>query len=139
MAFQKAFGKVDWNFDAGEWPIFYRSSSMEMSKKSLSYFMPNNHPSWCNGQGNPTKSDVVNKLIVFVRRCEVHKQGAPSKAKRALTQAEFRKEMELLRKHKDNFDHQVTFRSLGLYQYHLIGRVDDAANFEIKDPKRHDK
>lgn len=60
---KKAFGKVDWSYENGERPVHQRSSSMQFAKKAVSYFMPNKTPHWCNGQGNPTKSDIVNKLI----------------------------------------------------------------------------
>jgi len=43
--------------------VHQRPSSMQFAKKAVSYFMPNKTPHWCNGQGNPTKSDIVNKLI----------------------------------------------------------------------------
>ena len=135
---KKAFGKVDWSYENGERPVHQRSSSMQFAKKAVSYFMPNKTPHWCNGQGNPTKSDIVNKLIKFVEQCEVRGEGAKSNVKRPLTQTEFRKEMELLAQHKDDLDHSVTFRSLGLWQYHLVGRIDDAANFEMSHPGGHD-
>ena len=39
---------------------------------------------------NPTKSIVLNEMIKKVVKHEVGKQGAPSKARRALQDAEFR-------------------------------------------------
>jgi hypothetical protein len=130
----KAFGKVDFNYDAGDRPTHYRASSMEVIKKSISFFHPLRNVPFCNGQGNPTKADIINKLIKFVAKCEVRKEGALSKAKRALTQSEFRMEMYLLVRHKSDLKHTVTYRTLGLWQYHLIGRIDDAANFKMVDP-----
>ena len=64
----KAFGKVEWRYEDGDRPTFYRSTSMEVSKKSVSYFMPNKHPQWCNGQGNPLKSELITGLIQFVKK-----------------------------------------------------------------------
>lgn len=82
----KAFGKVDFNYDAGDRPTHYRASSMEVIKMSISFFHPLRNVPFCNGQGNPTKADIINKLIKFVAKCEVRKEGALSKAKRALTE-----------------------------------------------------
>lgn len=132
----KAFGKANYDYANGDRPTNCRSSSLENVKKALSYFMPEQVP-YINGQGNPTKSKIVSDVIKFVQLCEVRGEGAPSQAKRALTQAEFRKEMELLAAHKDDLTHTVTFRTLGLWQYHLVGRVDDAANAKLDAPKVH--
>jgi hypothetical protein len=133
----KAFAKVEFDYDAGDRPTHYRSSSMEVIKKSLSFFHPSWNIPWCSGQGNPTKADVTNRLIKFVGKCEVRKECVQSKAKRALTQAEFRKEMYLLARAKQDLMLMVTFHSLGLWQYHLIARIDDAANFKMNDPAVH--
>ena len=55
-----------------------------------------------------------------------------------MTVAEYEKELELFRKHKD-----VLCRKrnplIGIYQYHFITRADDVCNFKISDPKGHDK
>lgn len=137
----KAYKKVDFDYNAGDRPIHYRASSLEQLKKGISFFMPNNHPQWCNGQGNPTKSSVITKMIAQVKLCEVRKEGAPSRVKRPLTQAEFRKMLELLRKHgdeKSDYSHSVKYPAMCLWQYHLVGRVDDTAHFEIQDPRSHD-
>ena len=101
--------------------------------------MPNNLPGWCNGHGNPTKAEQINTLINAVKKCEVRGEGAPSRATRPLTQAEFRKEMELLPKHKDDLADRVGYRTMGLWQYHLIGRLDDTAHAKMCDPKTHDR
>jgi hypothetical protein len=132
----KAFGKANYDYANGDHPTNYRSSSLENVKKALSYFMPEQVP-YINGQGNLTKSKIVSDVIKFAQLCEVRGEGAPSQAKRALTQAGFRKEMELLAAHKDDLTHTVTFRTLGLWQYHLVGRVDDAANAKLDAPKVH--
>ena len=101
----KAFRKTDWSIEAGDRPIYHRANSLEQAKKCVSFFMPNNLPGWCNGHGNPTKAEEINTLINAVKKCEVRGEGAPSRATRPLTQAEFRKEMELLPNHKDNLAH----------------------------------
>jgi hypothetical protein len=45
--------------------------------------------------------------------------------------------MELLAVHKNDLTHTVRFRTMGLWQYHLVGRVDDAANTKISAPRVH--
>ena len=37
--------------------------------------------------------------------------------------------------HKDDVIHTVTFRTMGLWLYHLVGRVDDVANAKMDAPK----
>ena len=49
----KVFAKVDLNYNAGDRPTHYRSSSMEIIK-NLSFFHPNRNIAWCNGQAKPT-------------------------------------------------------------------------------------
>ena len=73
-------------------PTLCRSSSLEVYKKALSWYMPNRIQAWdcISNRGNPTKSTQVNELIKHVKRMEVRKQGRPPSTKRALTQAEFR-------------------------------------------------
>ena len=103
--------------------------------------MPNHHPQWCNGQGNPTKSEVIIRFINQIKLLEVREEGAPTKAKRALTQPEFQKQLEMLRRHgyaKNDFNHSVKYIAMCLWQYHLIGRVDDTAHFKLSNPKGHD-
>jgi hypothetical protein len=108
-----------------------------MVKKALSYFMPE-PPPYINGHGNPTKSKVINDLIKFVQLCEVRHEGAPSKAKRAFSQAEFRKELELMVRHDPKcLKLTVRYRAMSLWQYHLVGRVDDAANSQLVALKVH--
>ena len=135
---KKSFGKPNWSYEAGDRPTHYRSSSMEHSKKCVSFFMPHDSP-WVNGAGNPTKSSIITDLIKYVKKLEVRGEGAESKAKRALSQVEFRGELRILPNHKDDLKHKVTYRTFGLLQYHTIGRVDDTAHFEMKDPRSHDK
>ena len=40
-----------------------RASSLAMMKKAVSFFMPNKGPQWLNGQGNPTKHEIINRTI----------------------------------------------------------------------------
>lgn len=68
-----AFGKDD--IAANDRPTHGRSSSLAMMKKCVSHYMPNKGPSWCNGQGNPTKSESVNSLIRLVKKFEVREKA----------------------------------------------------------------
>ena len=117
-------------------PTHGRSASLEQAKKAVSFFMPNKSMPWCDGRGNPTRSAAVNDLIKEVKRFEVRGEGANSQVKRPLRQIEFRKSLELLRRNSDH-DHRYKYPLIALYQHHLIGRVDDVCNFDVKDPRGH--
>ena len=90
---------IDFSLANGDRPVHARSSHLDFLKKAVSYFMPDNAPHWCNGQGNPTKHNMHRKLIDIVKKCEVRGEGAESKVKRALTIPELYKELEMLRKY----------------------------------------
>ena len=117
-------------------PTHGRSSSLEQAKKAVSFFMPNKSMQWYDGRGNPTRSATVNDLMKEVKRFEVRGEGADSQAKRPLRQIEFRKTLELLKRHGDH-DHRYKYPLIALYQCHLIGRVDDICNFDVEDPRGH--
>ena len=70
-----------------DFPTEGRSSSIEFSKKAISFFMPNQLAHWDvrTKSGNPTKSVQVNDLIKAVKKAEVRKQGVASSACRPLT------------------------------------------------------
>ena len=91
----KAYDDPDPNIGGGARPTNGRSDSLYHAKKALSFFMPNKAAAWCNGQGNPTKSSLVNDMIKEVKKFEVRGEGSPSNAKRPLREAEFRKTLEL--------------------------------------------
>jgi hypothetical protein len=138
---QKAFNKIDYSIENGDRPVHARSSTLDFLKKAFSFFMPNHDPQWCNNQGNPTKHNMHRKLIDLVKLYEVRGEGADSHTKRALTMAEFYKELEMLRTHgiaTDDFKFTVKYPAMTLWQYHLIGRVDDVCNFGMSNPKGHD-
>jgi hypothetical protein len=61
----KAYGDPDPNNDAR--PTEGRSDSLYYIKKALSKFMPHRTANWVNGQGNPTKSDLVSDMIKDVK------------------------------------------------------------------------
>ena len=43
------------------------------------------------------------------------------------------------RKDNVNFNYLVKYPAMVLWQFHLIGRVDDTTNFGIRNPKGHKK
>jgi hypothetical protein len=136
----KAFRKVEYSIENGDKPIHARSSSLEFYKKAVSFFMPDNAPPWCNGYGNPTKHSMHRKLIAVIRKCEVRGEGADAKAKWALTIVEFDKELEMLRAlglEKDDYNYTIKYPAMSLWQYHLIGRIDDVVHFGMGSPMGH--
>ena len=133
----KAYKDPDPNIDNGARPVHGRSDSLYYIKKALSKFMPHRTANWVNGQGNPTKSDLVNDMIKQVKKFEVRGEGAPSNAKRPLTQAEFRQTMKLFRAPGNDWNHQWRYPMMSLWQYHLIGRVDDVVHFKLSDSRGH--
>jgi len=130
----RAFGDPDINEDSR--PINCRSSTLEMCKKAVSFFMPYKNVPWCAGQGNPTRSGIVNDVIKLVKRYEVRGEGRDSEAKRPLRQIEFRKSQQLL-KAEASANHKWKFPCISLMQYHLIGRVDDVCELKSSDPRGH--
>ncbi|KAL7540543.1 hypothetical protein ACHAWF_008540 [Thalassiosira exigua] len=130
------FGKTDYEEDEPVKEGGWRWNTLDFQKKSFSYFMPNKKPEWCEGRGNPTKAEVVHKLMRHVKKLEVRGLGAPSRAKRPMSREEFVTELELLKKQPD-WNHRVKYVTMCLWQYHLIGRADDTCHFEVDDPKGH--
>ena len=131
-----AFGDPDCDVAAGHHPTHCRSATLEATKHALSYYMPHRMAPWCNNQGNPARSAPVNDIVKEVKKFEVRSEGRPSKAKRAVRPNEFRKAINLLQSHS-SFDLKYRYPMVCLWQHHLIGRLDDAANFEINDPTSH--
>jgi hypothetical protein len=130
----KAFGTPD--IGLRDRPSKGRSSSLSYYKKALSHFMPNKSVPWMNGQGNPTRSQVVNDVIKLVKKYEVRGEGKAPEDKRPVTQAEFRKTLELLKEQLDD-THKFKYPCMALMQYHLIGRVDDCCELKMTDPRGH--
>ena len=117
-------------------PIHCRSSNLEGYKKAISHYMPHRTVPWVNNQGNPTRSTPVNDIINEVKKFEVRGEGCPPNAKRPLRENEFRKSQELL-KAQPNWECKYRYPMVGIWQHNLIGRLDDAANFQVKDPRGH--
>jgi Transcriptional activator of glycolytic enzymes len=133
----KAYNDPDPDINNGARPTNGRSDSLYYAKKALSKYMPYRTANWVNGQGNPTKSDLVNDMIKQVKKFEVRGEGAASNAKRPLKQSEFRKTLQLFRGGELDWNHKFRYPMMALWQYHLIGRVDDVVNFKLTDPKGH--
>lgn len=124
--------------ETGSRPTLLRGSTLEFYKKAISHYMPNKGPAWDvrTNSGNPTKSALVNGLLARVARHELALQGASAKAKRPLSLDEFKM---LLKIFEQQISFQVKFRfaTMAKYQFHLIGRSDDVANFKIRDLVGH--
>ena len=101
--------------------------------------MPNKGPQWIDGRGgNPTKSQDVNDCLRAVRRAEVRGRGVATSTKRALTEPEYLKCLELLRaKDSGGFNSKYKYVTMLITQGHLIGRVDDICHFKTADQKSH--
>ena len=86
-------------------PTEGRSSSIEYSKKEISFFMPNRLAHWYvrTKSGNPTKSVTLNDLIKKVKNKEVRKQGKMSYARRLLNISEFVEMINRLRSERALF------------------------------------
>ncbi len=130
----ECFGRADYNVDEGHPPTLACASKLQLMKKSVTFFMPNNRPQWCNDWDNPTKSVIVNDLFQLAKKFEERREGAPSQVKRPLTQAEFLFIKRKLRSH-NNWMHKIKYRTMNLWQFHLIGRVDDTCHFEMHDTR----
>jgi hypothetical protein len=114
-----------------------RSSTVEMSKKALSFYMPDSSP-WRpeTRSGNPTRNKLVNNFVRYIKQKEVRKDGQGSSAKRALTQTEFRAALTVLFS-KHTFHLQYRIPTMMKLQYHLIMRSDDLGHFKTSDLKGH--
>jgi hypothetical protein len=134
----KAYDDPDPNIDNGARPTNGRSDSLYYAKKALSKYMPYKNANWVNGQGNPTKSVLVNEMIKQVKKkFEVRGEGSASNAKRPLKQNEFRKTLTLFRTPGNDWNHIYRYPMMALWQYHLIGRIDDVVHFKVNDPRGH--
>jgi hypothetical protein len=105
----KAYNDPDPRIDNGARPTNGRSDSLYYTKKALSKYMPHRTAHWINGQGNPTKSDLVNDMIKQVKKFEVRGEGTESNAKRPLKQAEFRKTLQLFKHNDNDWNHRMRY------------------------------
>jgi hypothetical protein len=132
----KTFGLEDPGPD--DRPQNWRANTLEVAKKAISWYMPNRIAAWdcINNSGNPTKSREVNDLIKFIKKAEVRRIGKASSTKRALTQEEFRLILTIFFERGD-FQFRYRYCAMLKYQYHLIARCDDLANFRTLDLHGH--
>ena len=134
------YGDPEYNTDEVERPenVYLRSSSLEMRKKAVSFFMPNKAAPWVNGQGNPTRSGQVNDVIRTLKKYEVRGVAVESQDKRPLTQPEFLKTLDIL-KGVEDIDHKLRYPLMALTQHHIITRVDDCCELKVDGPRGHDR
>ena len=125
----KVYGLQLPNFET-DIPTKGRSSSLEFSKKAISYFMPNKLLAW-NKQThswNPTKSLLVNNLIKRAKKSEVRKQGKASNTRRPMKMDEFVELICCLRGRRE-LTAKYTCAAYFIFQIHMIARLDDVMNF----------
>lgn len=115
-----------------------RSSTLEVYKKALSWYMPHRVSPWNQMSlfGNPTKSKEVNDVIKAVKKQEVRRLGKTSSTKRAMTQKEFIVALEFFKDDPD-FESNIRIPCMMLFQYHLITRCDDLGHFRTLDLSGH--
>ena len=123
-------------------PMNTRSNTLYYWKKALSGCLPNRHIPWneISKVGNPTKSIQVNQMIKKVAKFEVRKQGKKSQARRPLKEHEFRSILAELRNTGDGSDIVSKFGvpALMVFQFHMIGRVDDCSRWQRVNLSVHD-
>ena len=110
-------------------PVKCRHNAIMYFKKAVSFFMPKKDMKWDDetGRGNPTMSEVVTKFCKFVQKKEVKKMGKESRVKRDFTLDEFRLIVKLLRSSDKSLVRNNVCSYL-IFQYNLIGRIDDTAH-----------
>ena len=92
----------------GETNFNIRSSTLEMMKKAISWYLPDRIACWSprSKTGNPTKSKEINDFIKFMRVIEVRKVARPSQAKDAMIMPQFRAALKLLESEPDFINRQ---------------------------------
>ena len=110
-------------------PLNAMTNTLKAWKKQLSYFMPNHLTPWddMSRKGNPTRSALVNDLILNVTRQETRGLGRDSEADRAFSDDEFKQVLTALRDSND-FERRYRFSCMIKFMYHLIARGDDACH-----------
>ncbi|EEY63388.1 uncharacterized protein PITG_15104 [Phytophthora infestans T30-4] len=116
-------------------PVHLRSSTLEFAKKAISAYMPRINAPWdpVAMQGNPTRSDDVNKLIKRVKRFEVRREGAESKARRSFEFDEFMNVLTLVRSLHSRSDEQLMVSSVLTLQWHIVARIDDMMKLQFNN------
>jgi hypothetical protein len=115
-----------------------RSNSLLKAKQAISFYMPNKHVPWIDGdgsggRGNPTRHRSISELVQKVKKKECRGQGVKANDKRAYNRAEFYKVLELFRNEND-WDHRYKYPMMAVWAYHLIHRLDDTCHFTVDAP-----
>jgi hypothetical protein len=129
----KAYGKIDLNFDLNH-PTKSQSSTLQFTKKAISYYIPNRLLHWNEQtqQGNLSQSNLVNGLIKTVKKKEVRRQGRVSSVQRPMESTEFIELITQLRV-DTHPSHKYTLAAYFIFQYNLMARLDDVKNFKLED------
>ena len=125
-----------------------RSTCIVFWKKSISSFMPNHLMHWdkMGRRGNPTRSIAINNFIKLLKKLEVKKLGVESKARRAMTEVEFKKIKDLCFTKTDDdtkkSDRNSTISKFGVsaqmnFQFHMLARLDDTCNIPKENIQIH--
>ncbi|KAG1703778.1 hypothetical protein DVH05_006792 [Phytophthora capsici] len=130
---KRAYGDSDPTDDMK--PVHARSSTLEFAKKAVSSFMPRVNTSWdpVTEQGNPTRSDAVNKLIKRVKRSEVRREGVGSNARRAIEFDEFLSLLTLARAEEERVAAKYMVNSVLTLQWHIMARIDDMMKLQFNN------
>ena len=131
----RAYGDADINEDTAN-PTEARSNAVKFWKKAISYFMPNNGMVWNEtaNVGNPTRSNLVNRLIKKIKTKEAARLGKPSQARRALFRSEFESAIEVMERQEES-ELACFMAGYFKFQYNMIARVDNSAKFRVPDLK----
>jgi hypothetical protein len=134
----RCFGTPDPPSDAN--PTLARLNTLKFWKKALSSFMPNRLMEWSRTreEGNPTRSIEINDLIKRVKKKEVRKQGAVSKTRRPMKEAEFRLLIQVLKDNDKSYLWKFGIPALVNFQFHMIARIDDTTQFVLENLRMHD-
>ncbi|KAG1689228.1 hypothetical protein DVH05_002722 [Phytophthora capsici] len=111
----------------GAKPVCARSSTLAYAKKAISSFMPRVAVPWdpVRKEGNPTRSELVNKVIKTVKRFEVRRQGVQSAARRPIEYDEFINLLDLVHSAEGKGTLPYVVSSVLTLQWHMITRIDD--------------
>ena len=106
-------------------PTQVRSSSVDYTKKAISYFMPNRLMYWNEPANppvdNPTKSIPVNALIKRVKNKGVRKQGNLFQDQKPFTEHVYEAAIQNMDRH-ENFDVRIFVSSIFRPQMMIICR-----------------
>ena len=110
-----------------------RSTTINYYKKAISSFMPRQNMPWdkIRKEGNPTRSQDVNRLIKILKKKEVRGQGISSKARRPFEYREFINILESVRREEANILRRHRTIAIQCIQWTLIARIDDSMHLQF--------